>query len=81
MPKKIGLVVLIVAATVISYIILTVMMPAITSIISLAGNASTQAGNYWGFNAAVSATPIWIYVIPAGISLLVIIMILRAPES
>ena len=80
MTKKIVQVFLVVGATVVAYLVLTVIMPVLTDMASTANTtmaASSNMSNYPGMAAATIGAPLWLYFAPAIVALVIIVLILR----
>lgn len=79
--KKVGWVVLLWAAIILTYVILTAAMPAINSLVQMANEtmvATSNMSNYPGSQEAILTAPLWIYFIPGGIGLVGTVMILKS---
>lgn len=71
-----GMWILVVAA----YIIMAVMMPAITEIVSTANTslvASANMSDFPGTLEAVNSAPLWLWFIPGGVALVVSVIMLK----
>lgn len=85
MAKKLGIVALIIVFIVGTYLFLTSQMSTINSFIDIASNDTTiTTGNYASdftfYRHAVNWSRIIIYLIPAGLGFLAVIVTLREPE-
>lgn len=63
------------------YLIITAAWPAITSITTMTAttlNSTSNMSNYPGMLPAVQSAPIWLYIIPAGIGVIVTVGLLRS---
>jgi hypothetical protein len=64
-----------------SYVIITAAMPVMTSITTETAetlNATSNMSNYPGMLPAVQSAPIWLYIIPGGIGVIVTVGLLRS---
>ncbi len=84
MGSKLVWLFLVVVFTVVSYLVLTVLMPTITSWASTANttiSASSNMTGYFGLQGALLGAPLWLYMAPGCIAVIAIIIILKIPEK
>ena len=77
MFKKMIIVAVIIAGVIISYVILTATMPAVSEMAGVGANA-TNIDNYPGSAEAMQFGPMIIYALPGGIGLVAIFITLRS---
>ena len=80
--NKLGAVVLVIGVTIIVYIILLVVMPVITDIVSTSNatiTASSNWSNYPGAQGFLVSTPWQLFFVPGVICMAIVIIILKQP--
>lgn len=75
--KKVLWVGAIIVCVVMAYIVLTASMPAVTSMVEVAANA-TAGDNYTFTNAGVDMMPVVLYALPALIGLIAVVIVLKS---
>lgn len=79
MLKKLFLVSLILGGVIAAYVVMTAGYSTILQLVGIA-SSDPSAGNYTSYKAVVDAAPLWLYVLPALIGVISIVLVLRSPE-
>jgi len=80
MFKKLGYSVILWVFVAISYLVITVIMPAVNSIVSTANAtlvATSNMSNYPGLQPGIETSPLWLYFIPALVGVVIQVIILK----
>jgi hypothetical protein len=79
MVSKLWKVSLITGAIVVIDLIIWGMWPAIQSLLGIA-QADPLAANFTGYAEFLGAAPMWLYGLPVVVGIIIIVLVLRAPE-
>ena len=75
--RKVRNVLIIIGCVIAMCLLITVLMPLFRSTTSYA--VENTSGNYWGYKAAMTAAPLWIYCFPVLIGGALVWLELRSP--
>ncbi len=82
MFKKVIIVGAILIATMISYFLITIVVPFLSDLVSTTNitiTASSNFSNYPGTQAVILSTPLYIYFVPAIFAIILIVIVLKQP--
>lgn len=77
---KLTKVAMIVGGIIIVCLIIWAIFPVFQTMIGVA-SADPSAGNYIGYEEALGAAPLWLYGLPVVLGIILIVLVLRAPEE